>query len=311
MMTLKNTLSNLFCSGLCLCLISTGWAQKPVSKQVIRTLTKPPAVEIHKNLLAQTRLYMQQHQGKLPRTCISLGHGRPVSVYDLSPEQQLEVRLARQVHFRIMNASQPPDEYLQQLQEIYGTKAKKEPVPSPEEFLVELQAWVEAHNGFRPRLNIYENGKQMPAERLKQQPALYEEHTLARRLDYFFRIGVKDKETREALAAIRNLPTVTRWENPAENQFYDGFGNALPAQYELLNKLQTWSAAHGNTKPRALFYRNGKLIPVQELKENPELYEEYQLGYRFRNVLDKKGQPADLRRALNAFNDLPNYRPNK
>ena len=311
MMTLKNIFRNLFYSCLCLGLVSTGWAQKSVPKQVVTALTKAPTVEIHKSLLSQTRLFMQQNRGKLPRTCISLGDGRPASIYDLPPEQQLEVRLARQVHFRIITASQPPDEYLQQLKEIYGAKEKKGPVPPPEEFLAELQAWVKAHNGFRPRLNIYENGKQMPAEKLKQQPALYEEHTLARRLDYFLHIGVKDKETREALAAIRDLPTITRWENPSENQLYDGFGNALPAQYELLAKLQAWSAAHGNTKPRALFYRNSKLIPVKELKKDPELYEEYQLGYRFRNVLSKRTQPADLKRAFNILNDLPNYHPEK
>ena len=191
-------------------------------------------------------------------------------------------------------------------------KKSKKNLPSPEDFLPVLQAWVAAHQGSKPRLNFYENSRHLTADELRQKDLkegsqLYQEHVLARTLAYFMKKGVANKDTRQALAAIENLPTITHWQPIKESKLYDGFGNSLPTQYQLLQQLKNWSVAHGNTRPRTLFYQNGKTLHVEELAKFPHLYEEYELGHRFYYVLSKGHQPKELRAEFVAFNNLPVY----
>ncbi len=287
---------------------SLGQAQKAGA---VKNLLKAPG-STPQELLVCTRQFMRQNQGRLPRKIISNGAGRAAYTYNLNPQQQWEVRLARQVYYQITKKPQPQDRSWRQLKYLYSSKETKLPMPTPEEFLPVLQAWVKAHNGRKPRLNIYENGQHLSVEEMRQKDAedgssLYEEYTLARLLAQFMKKGVPDKKTRDALAAIEELPTITHWQTQTEYQLYDWFGNALPSQYELLAQLQAWSAAHGNTKPRALFYQNGKRLTVEQLKAFPELYEEYKLGARLRHVLSKGGQAHDLKNGLEAINSLPVY----
>lgn len=302
------TLTILLCIFVC---APHGWAQKKLPVVPVYQAVTRPALQTPKQLVAHTQLFMRQNQGKLPRMNISLGKG-PSSIYDLTSAQQWEVRLARQAYYQLTHYPQPKDKDWRTLQKLYAAKIPKQPLPTPEEFLPVLQAWVNAHNGRKPRLNIYENGQHLSVEEMRQKDAedgssLYEEYTLARLLAQFMKKGVPDKKTRDALAAIEELPTITHWQTQTEYQLYDWFGNALPSQYELLAQLQAWSAAHGNTKPRALFYQNGKRLTVEQLKALPELYEEYKLGARLRHVLSKGGQSNDLKNGLEAINSLPVY----
>lgn len=310
MITLKkNILNKVLASVLLAGLTLMAFGQKTTLPQKAISTLCADNTRINTQLLTQSKQFMQQNQGRLPRTCIAGGY-----IHTLPQAVQQEVRLARQVHYQLTKHPQPNDKIWLQLQKLYASKEKKQPRPTPAQFLPILQTWVQAHNNRRPRLNIYENSRHLTVAEMRQKDkeegtALYEEHHLAQLLSSFMHEGVDDKNIREALATIEKLPTITHWQSTKDSQFYDGFGNALPTQYQLLDQLQTWSSAHGNTKPRTLFYKNGKRIRVEELKQFPALYEEYQLGYRFQLVLRKKGQPIDLKQAFNAFNDLPLYNP--
>ena len=291
---------------------SLGQAQKA---SAVKNLLKAPG-STPQELLAHTRQFMYQNQGRLPRKIISNGEGHSTYITDLNPQQQCEVRLARQVYYQITKNPQPNNPAWRQLQQLYSAKTPIHAHISAEEFLPVLETWVKAHNGRRPRLNFYENSRHLTVEQLHQKDAeegscLHEEYTLARLLAQFMRKGVSDKETREALAAIEQLPTITHWQTQKESQLYDGFGNALPSQYDLLAQLQAWSAAHGNTKPRTLFYVNSRRLTVKELAQFPALYEEYQLGNRLQHVINKGRQPSDLRAQFLHINKLPSYHPQK
>ena len=316
MMILKNIFKLIPAALLWGATLPCAWAQKqPVVKHAAQAVSGRPVAQSPAQLVRQTHLFMQQHHGKLPRLSISLGNGT-ASIINLSPLQQAEVRLARQAYYQIKSNPQPQNQDWRELQQLYTAREPKQALPSPEEFLPVLQAWVEAHNGLRPRLNFYENSRHLTADQLRQKDQeqgtqLYQEHSLARILDYLMRKGISDKMTREKLAAIETLPTLTGREDRSHNQFYDYFGQVLPAQYDLLKQLQTWSAAHDNSKPRVLFYHNKKRLSAKQLASWPHLYEEYQLGYRLRYVLSKGGQPSDLKSGLNAINNLPLYHPAK
>ena len=246
---------------------------------------------------------MQQHEGRLPKSWFGTRNSF-VSTHDLTPLQQFEVRLARRSYYEIKKRPNPGDPSWEALVALYE-KQTLGPVPNPEDFLITLQSWVAAHNGKKPRFNIYQNGTLLSTKQLKKYPDLYEEHILARRLDYLLRRGIANPETRRALDAIYHLPTIARWEHPAQVQFYDGFGNVLPSQTEFLTQLQAWVSAHGNKRPRMLFYKDKKRIPVQELKQNAQLYEEYNLGKRLYLLIQKGGQTGDLKKQLQHIHSLP------
>lgn len=183
-------------------------------------------------------------------------------------------------------------------------------MPSEEKFLVILEDWMQAHHGFRPRLNIYRNGKHLTAAELKKEPELYEEYTLARRLSHFLRYGIKDKAVRTRLAEIAEIPTVARWENPKENQFYDGFRNPLPSQYLYAEQLQSWVEAHDGKRPRSIFYaEHNKYRPVDQL--TPEEYQEYTLANRLLFLLSKGHLEREVRIQLEHIHGLPIWHPEK
>ncbi len=315
MMMLKNTFNLLLVFGLLNCTLVSVWGQKYTQlKNAAQGLTGLPVKLTPKQLVTQTQLFMQQHNGKLPRSCILAGNGTPSPITSLPPAQQIEVRLARQAYYQLTKNPQPKNRAWQQLHALYAKKEKKQRLPSPQAFLPVLQAWVSAHNGLRPRLNFYENSRHLTAEELRrhdqeQGTRWYEEHRLAATLAQLMRKGVADKKIREELATIEKLPTFTRWENTSDHQFYDGFGNILPAQYELLAQLENWSEAHHHTKPRISFYRQGKRLRVETLKEFPDLFAEYQLGTRLILVTNKGNQPPALRQAFLRINSLPVFHP--
>ncbi len=272
-------------------------------EQIIPRNTRPTVAE----LLQRTLEFQQQYGGALPKRTLYT-HGRPISTQDMNEAQLSEVRLARQVYRQLNMVPLPQDPVWQQLSVLYSA-AQSEPMPTPKVFLTQLTAWMEKHKGFRPRLQVYENGVALTAEELKQVPGLYEEHTLARRLDYFLKYAVLDEQTRRKLAAIRKLPTITRQENPTDTQFYDYFHNSLPAVEKTVNQIEQWSAAHGNTRPRVLFFHKGKRISVAKL--TPEQYEEYQLGARLQYFMNKKNIPTALWKRLIRLNTLPACNLNK
>lgn len=260
-------------------------------------------------LVSRTRAFMRTHQGNLPKRTLSQ-KGNPISIHTMKEDQKYEVRLARKVYYHLTQCPAPQDPFWQELDQLYNSDTDIEPIPEPDEFLAILQDWVQHHNGYRPRLNIYRNGKQLTADELKREPLLYEEHTLARRLYYLLRQGVADKTIRNGLATIEQLPTVTRWENPKENQFYDGFGNALPLQYEFAAQLQAWVDAHGGQRPRNLFYGEGhKYRPTAQL--TPSEYEEYTLANHLLLVLRKGNLDREVRRQLEHINTLPVWHPER
>ncbi len=295
------------------CLPQCLWAQgKQIAKAALHGVT--PVQEIARRtrptvseLLQRTLEFQQQHGGALPKRTLYT-HSRPISTYDMNEEQLSEVRLARQVYRQLNAVPLPQDPAWQQLSALYGS-AEPEPMPTPEAFLMQLTCWMEKHNGWRPRLQVYKNGVALTVEELKQVPGLYEEHTLARRLEYFLKYAVLDEQTRQKLVSIRKLPTITRQENPTDMQFYDGFHHSLPAVEKTVNQLEQWSAAHGNTKPRLLFYHKKKRIPVAKL--NPEQYDEYKLGARLSYFIRKKNIPAALWKRIIHLNMLPIWNPDK
>lgn len=112
---------------LCLtvCTAGTGWAQrKEILRGTVQAVTSEilPATLLRGSsssaLLAHTRLFMQTHDGRLPKRTL-YANKHPISTYDMSEEQLWEVRLARQVYSQIKNAPATPDRDLEELASLY------------------------------------------------------------------------------------------------------------------------------------------------------------------------------------------------
>lgn len=289
------------------------WAQpKHLVKGVLAAQTatkvKPRNIPDVAQLLEQTHTFLLQHHGNLPKRTL-YQRGRSISTYDMNQEQLLEVRLARQVYHQLKNNPDPTNPQWQQLRSLYTLPVEMEPLGEPASFLAQLNAWMQKHNGLRPRLNIYKDGTAMTAEELKQNPQLYEEHTLARRLDYLLHVkGMTDPQVHEKLLALASVPTVTRREHPTENQFYDGFRDALPTVESEIEKLEQWARAHGNTRPRLIHYKDKKRVPVSEMSHSQ--YEQYRLAFRLNYFIRKKRMDASLYKRFLYINSLPIWQPN-
>ncbi len=288
------------------------WAQP---KQLVKgVLAAQAAPRVHTRrvpdvaqLIEQTRAFLLQHHGNLPKRTL-YQDSRAISTYDMNEEQLLEVRLARQVYYQLKNNPNPTNPQWQQLSALYTIPATLEPIGDPSAFLAQLNTWMQNHKGLRPRLNIYKNGTPLTAQELRQNPPLYEEHTLARRLNYLLHFkGVLDSRVREKLNELASAPTVTRRENPTENQFYDGFNNALPTLENEVEKLEQWAQSHRNTRPRLIHYKNGKRIPVSKM--SPQQYEEYRLAFHLNYFLKKKRMEGSLYKRLLSINSLPIWQP--
>ncbi len=162
-----------------------------------------------KELLSQLQDFLASHNGKRPRA-LFYKNSRAIPTEALTPEQLTEARLARQVMHVIKWAKKTGninDPDTQALVKAWGNN--RPPAPSDSELLEKLNKWVASHNGVRPRLTIYdEHCKNIPIAQMTTQER--EEHTLARQMERKLREGISDKQIREAMWVIKNLPTSVR-----------------------------------------------------------------------------------------------------
>lgn len=163
----------------------------------IRQTAKP------RDLLVQLQEYIRVH-GRHPRSIITK-HGQVVPTHELTPRQYEEASLARKISHILTQARQNPQ--LAQEPEIAQLASlwKRPAFPTPQEILLELQDWVAAHQGNRPRLNIYRNGIRVTVKNMTPQE--YKEYQLGSRLQHLLDAGVSDPELRNKLWEIHELPT--------------------------------------------------------------------------------------------------------
>lgn len=306
------------CIWVCVSLLTTPvWGQNPLTQGIVHSLEQKPVFDswVWKpgfpspaQLLKRSYAFQQQHDGALPKQSFYY-RGKVIPTNDMKEEQFFEAQLARQVYHTLKHKPAPQDPAWQELARLYTPKREiSEPLPDPAEFLEQLTAWVEKHNGLRPRRNIYENGVHMSVEQLKQHPGLYEERMLARRLNYFLQIGVQDETVLQGLKDIQQRPTITHLEAFRDEQLLDESGQVLPEWREKqVEELENWSQAHHNTKPRLSIYVQQQRVPVAQM--TPEEYEEYHLARRMVNYLKKADIDESLRERVLYIKTLPTWNP--
>lgn len=183
-----------------------------------KSVTRTPTL-----LLEELRIFLAKYH-RLPRKQIT-AHGQRILAKNLAKkeyeEQLLGTRLNELLHTSkpIPELEQPSFNEIKQLVSLYRSV-----MPNEKELLEQINAWVAAHNGTRPRRNFFKNGAIIPVRLLSREQ--YQEVLLNRRLEYILAKTTHPTPEIEALQKIKELPLHAQPADKAETpqeKAYDNF----------------------------------------------------------------------------------------
>lgn len=190
------------------------WSKKnspdhPVINRLQQLLLKYGNSQANKDNLAEIlenlRTFLNIHN-RPPRRAIFRDNKR-LKQAELSPQEQGEVLLAFHLD-EVLDTEKSvtfSEENKAALEEIKNLLNQfLPPMPSAEELLAQANAWVAAHQGFRPRQNFLKDKENVPVRELL--PEKYEEILLARRILYVVSNATEITPQIEGLQRILELP---------------------------------------------------------------------------------------------------------
>lgn len=219
--------------------------------------------------LEELKMWLDEHQ-EYPRSSFSID-GVKISPAQYTPEQQAEAALANGVLNAVKLAKDPSDPVIA---ELIALKQELRRNQTPRQTLVQLQAWMAAHDGRIPRGNIMRGGKTLTTAEMT--PEELEEKRLAARARALTQKG-----------ADRNDPDILQIKMIFEA------ASVRKTSAQILEELQVWLAEHDGVVPRMSAPKNAELTE--------ELRREVTLGRAIRNLLyagtsRPTAQAAEVRR---------------
>lgn len=198
--------------------------------------------------------------------------GRFLKASEMNPDEYEGRLLAKKIDHAIFTGD-PQDPVIARMISLRDGLRPNEADRSPQEWLAELENWLQEHPGAFPTKNFARNGKRISPRELTE--AQYREYRLRNGLD-----GVLARGNAEdpVVRRIIELKEKGRRQVPRKTAG------------EWLTALENWLAAHDNTFPRATFSQNGKQIKASGLP--PEQAEEKRLADAVSYLL-RKGDPQD------------------
>lgn len=275
-----------------LILLFAFWGMSPAVWAQTKALSKLPKVVSTKQLLEQTRAFIERNHRR-PKSTI-YQNGVRLRLSEMTLLEQQEARLGQAISNAFTKARKQgedirfnPDLYL--LRQLLETSPNvlHPQMPSAAELLAQLRAYVQAHQ-VRPRGIIYTTNnvayKNIYDMTLQEQAEVRLAHHIQLLLKQVHDRKKEETSETQALAAL--------WQEYAPSNF-------IPTAQELYEQLQSYLKQFGRY-PRSLIVQNN--IPIATKELTPQQYQEVTLARRIRQVLKEANAPAeDVARLANLW----------
>lgn len=221
--------------------------------------------------LISLEAYLNAHGFVYPVQTI-FRNGRFLKASEMTPDEYAGRLLAKRIDHAIFTGD-PQNPIIQRMILLRDGLRPNAAGKTPQEWLAELETWLQEHPGSFPNKHFAHNGKRTPPQELTE--VQYQEYQLRNGLDGVLARGnAQDPVVRRIIELKEN----GRKQVPRKTA------------EEWLQELENWLAAHNNVFPKATFSQNGKQLKASELP--PEQAEEKRLSDAVFYFI-RKGDPQD------------------